>query len=181
MWRHNKQANSFENVSEGSFISFARLQYLHQESLIGLLFIAFIFCSFHKMSKLFSFQYFAWATLVQVCVFPGLVEPQAKLRQMGSQSLSWALERPPPTAFPTLTSHRPASKQLKFPFFFFWPQGKVLSPWFSECSPSLNFTLNHSGGKGIAEVKKYGKNVNNLPLKYTLRIFSESIISRLSF
>lgn len=119
MWRHNKQTNSFENVFEGSFISFARLQYLHQESLIGLLFIAFIFCSFHKMSKLFSFQYFAWATLVQVCVFPGLVEPQAKLRQMGSQSLSWAPERPPPTAFPTLISHRPASKQLKFPFFFF--------------------------------------------------------------
>lgn len=144
---------------------------------------AFIFCSLYKMSKLFFFQNIAWATLVKVCVFPGPAEPQAKLKQMGSWSLSWAPGETSSTA--SLTSHKPTWKQLKSPSppppFFFVTTSKVLSPQFSESYPFLNFTLNHSGGKGIAEVRKYEKNVNNLPLKYTLRIFSASIISTLNF
>lgn len=34
-----------------------------------------------------------------------------------------------------------------------------------------NVSLNHSREDWIAEARKYGKNVNNFPLKYTLRLF----------
>lgn len=175
-WRYRESSALKMCLRTDSLTGFEKLWSLHQKSLV-------CFCNLLILFPVVSFQYFAWAALVQVCAFPGPAEPQAKWRQMGSWSFSWAPERPLPTASPPLMSHKPAPKQLKFSFFlfFFLTTSKILSPWFSKSYPFLSFTLNHRGGKGIAEVRKYGKNANNLPLKYTLRIFSASIISTLNF
>lgn len=184
MWHHNKQSSFFEDIWALFYWLWGITAPPSGKPHLLLCFNAFIFCSLYKMSKLFPFQYFAWATLVQVCVFPGPVEPQAKLRQMGSRSLSWAPREASSLCLPLrrlLTNQLRSNWNFPFWFFFFLTTGKVLSPQFSQSYPFLNFTLNHSGGKGIAEVRKYGKNVSNVPLKYTLRIFSASIISTLNF
>ena len=171
-----------------SFIGFEILQYLQQEGLI---------CSFSLLLLLsivwanclsfVSSNVLPGVTFVEVYVFPGPSEPQAKLRGMGNWSFSWAPGEAFSHCLPAPDFSQTSSEATKIsphptpPFFFFLTTSKVLSPWFSERYPFLNFTLNHSGGKGITEVRKYGKNVNNLPLKYTLRIFSVSIISTLNF
>lgn len=140
---------------------------------------AFIFHSLYKISKPFLFPVFCLGCISAFVISVGLQNHKPN-ESKWDWSLSWAqrglFSLPPPDFSQT-------SFQVTeiLPPHFFLTTSKVLSPWFSESYPFLNFTLNHRGGEGIAEVRKYRKYANNLPLKYTLRIFSASIISALNF
>lgn len=182
MWHHNEQSSSLRRRTLNWLWEIA-VPPSGKSRLLSQL-IAFIFCSLYKMSKLFVFPIVCLGYIRASLCFPRPVEPQAKLKETGSWSLSWALGEVSSRCLPhpwLLTNQLRSNWNFPLFFFFFLTTSKVLSPCFSETYPFLNFTRNHSGGKGIAEVRKYGKNVNNLPLKYTLRIFSASIISTLNF
>lgn len=147
-----------------------------EKSRLLLQLIDFISCSF--------FPIFCLGCISASLCFPWACRTTSQMKTNGELELQLGPREASSHCLPTPDVSQTSSQATEvffLSFFFFLTTSKILSPWFSKSYPFLSFTLNHRGGKGIAEVRKYGKNANNLPLKYTLRIFSASIISTLNF
>lgn len=126
MWHHDKQSSCFEDIWKILLLALRYYSTFIRKVSNALAACCFyLLYSLYKISKLHFCQYFAWATLVEVCVFFGSSRTTSQIKTNGELEPQLGPGRGlvPLPSRPCLFTNQLRSNWT-VPFFSFWPQAK---------------------------------------------------------